>query len=342
MNPKTLIQQGRARATGRFDRLLTTRVLNDPTSYYEDCYGTDSRLILAAKNVLAPRRLITRARYGQVVPLPRMMTEASAIGAHRLDGGSAEVERLLGELRRDGVARMAVDRETAERIASAYGASADRYEPAEHYWRTWVSPTADEAIRSWCLNPVLLATLARYYRAQPYMRDTPAVNVTYPNVTSSEARHLDTDYAANWHFDTPNLMSVHLLISDVDPTGTRMLYALRSQKRNRTHIAESDRWYSEEYVRAHYEIMDCAGPAGTAFIFDNNGLHRLEAVKGRFRSTFEMYFTPGNGLISLVDRRTLQQTDSIKLDASISEDLADDAELSELQRAALAGLRGER
>jgi hypothetical protein len=341
MNPKTIIQQGGARAAGRFDRLLTTRVLKDQSSYYEDCYGTDSRLVLAAKNVLAPGRLLTRARYGQLVPLPTIMTRASAIGSHRLDGGGGEAERLLVELRRNGVARMAVDRETAEHIARAYGASPDPYEPSAHYWRTWVSPTADDVIRNWCLNPVLVATLARYYRAQPYMRDTPAVNVTYPSVTSSEARHLESDYASNWHFDTPNLLSVHLLISDVEPTGTRMLYALRSHKRNRAQLADSDRWYSEEYVRAHYEVMDCAGPAGTAFIFDNNGLHRLEAVKGRFRSTFEMYFTPGNGLISLAERRTLQETESVKLDASIHQELADE-DLSQLQRASLAGLRGER
>lgn len=336
-----IVQRRRARVAGRAELLLNSRILADGDVYYEDCHATDARWILALKNLIAPERLLERARYGQVLPLPAPLTRATAPAAHDTNGADGRVAELVRSLKRDGVAILKSDPRTTRHIANRFGSDPTRYEPSDHYWRTWVSPTADETIRAWCLDPLVLATVARYYRAQPYLRDVPTVNVTYPSVTSAEARHLETDYASNWHYDTPNLVSVHLLLHDIGPEDTRMLYARGSHKRFHTHLGDSDRWHSDEYVRAQYPVMDCVGEAGTAYIFDNNGLHRLEAVKGSFRSTFEAYFTPGNALITLAARRTLEETSSIKLDPSVMDDFDLPADLSDLQRESLSGLLGK-
>jgi Phytanoyl-CoA dioxygenase (PhyH) len=327
----------------RFEQLLNERVLTDAIRFHEDRRSTDARWVLAVKNVLAPERLLTRARYGQVATVPKRLSRAERPAAAPPDLDRAEVARLLAEFRRNGVVRLSGDRtELVRRIAKRHDAVESGWEPSAHYTRTLLDPTADEDALALITDPLLLGLLAGYYGAQPFVRDAPTVNITFPNITGEEARGGQSDWASDWHWDTPNLVSVHVMLCDIPTDGTRMLYAKGSHKRPHVRIGETDRWYSEEFVRSRYEVFDCAGPQGSIFVFDNNGLHRLEAVPDRFRASFEFYWTPGNSLNRLVDRAATETSEWIRIDEALRQETRGELPpLAPLQRRALAGLLGE-
>ncbi len=332
----------RDRLAYRFERTLNSRFLNDPSVYHDDRRSTDARWMLAVKNVLAPERMLTRARYGQVPGFPKRFSQAETAAAPPADLDRGEVARLLAEFRRNGVVQLPGDRrELVGRIAQRYGALEENWQPADHYTRTLIDPTHDEDALALVTDPTLLGLLAAYYGAQPFVRDAPTVNITYPNISAEEARTSGSDWASDWHWDTPNLLSVHVMLCDIEPDGTRMLYARGSHKRPHVRIGETDRWYSEEFIRSRYEIFDCAGPMGSMFVFDNNGLHRLEPVMNRFRASFEFYWTPGNSLNALADRAKLEDDDRIRVEPSLRSGPNPLPELAPLQQRALAGLLGK-
>lgn len=332
----------RAGISNKVESALNARVVNDPSLFYEDQRAIDAWWVLAVKNFLAPERLMTRARYGQALRFPARLSKAERAGAAPPNVDRGLVSLLAANLRREGVVQLPGDHSSlAQAIAERYGATADEHEPADDYLRTFLDPTTDPDALAFITDPLLLSVLAAHYGAQPFLRDAPTVNITYPNITLEEVRGHTTDWASNWHWDTPNLLSVHVMISEIEPDGTRMLYARGSHKRPHVRMGGTDRFYSEEYVRSRYTIFDCAGTVGSAFVFDNNGLHRLEPIKDRFRASFEFYFTPGNDIVSLEKRRASEQTDRIR----IHEDLAAPERrelpaLAPLQRRALAGLLG--
>jgi hypothetical protein len=287
---------------------------------------------------------LTRARYGQLGPLPARFSLARTAGRPPADLNRAELRSLLSEFRRHGVVQLPGDRrELVARIAERYDALESSLSPSGHYTRTLVDPTHDEDALQLVTDPLLLALLAGYYRAQPFVRDAPTVNITYPDIGAEEARATGSDWESDWHWDTPNLLSVHVMLDDIAPDGTRMLYAKGSHRRPHVRMGETDRFYSEELVRSRYPIVDCAGPMGSVWIFDNNGLHRLEPVLNRFRASFEFYWTPGNALHSLAERAAEEDTEWVRMHPSLraTERGRLPATLSPLQRRALAGLLGE-
>lgn len=334
----------RAGISNGVESALNARVVNDPNIFYEDQRATDAWWVLAVKNVLAPERLMARARYGQALRFPARLSRAERAGTAPAGVDRGLVSRLAAEFMREGVVQLPGDWSALARaIAERYGATADKHEPADDYLRTFLDPTADSDALALVTDPLLLSLLAAHYGAQPFLREPPTVNITYPNITLEEVRGHTTDWASNWHWDTPNLLSVHVMISDIAQDGTRMLYAQGSHRRPHVRMGGTDRFYSEEFVRSRYPIFDCAGLTGAVFVFDNNGLHRLEPIKDRFRASFEFYFTPGNDLKSLANRRASEQTARIRIHENLaSAEHHDLPPLAALQRRALAGLLGEK
>lgn len=89
--------------------------------------------------------------------------------------------------------------------------------------------------------------------------------------------------------------------------------------------------------------LDCDGPLGTVYIFDNNGVHRLHALPGTFRALLQNNYTPGNSLTSIIERRKTEVTDRATLHPSVFDDIDVAGKgLSPLQDAALDGARGTR
>lgn len=295
-----LLSYIQSRISGVFERFLKTYVLTNRKWYQGNCYGTDIRWVVALKNILRPARLMVKLRYRQIIPLPYFLMLASSIKkSERLDEKLfEEVKGITEQLHSDGIVVLPGRyRELSERIALKYGIDQHNYTPLPHYLRTWINPSEDEAIFDIFISKLILSILSHYYNCQPYIRHLPTINIAYPSLSLSEASKVNSEFASHWHFDTPNLLSAHLLLNEVSFSGTRMLCARKTHRTHRTSLSGSDSFYSDEYVRSHYEIVDCVGEPGTLIIFDNNALHRIELVKNSFRAQLEFYYTPGNNII---------------------------------------------
>jgi hypothetical protein len=331
----------RAKVTAGVDRFLTDRVLTDRELFAGDCHSKDSLWILALKNAVNTSRFRTQFAYGQVVPLPTTLSRATPPAAPPDEVDEVEVERIVSALREDGLIK--IDgrfKEQAARIEAKFDMGRENYEPTDAYIGKWVNPTADEDVLRLTLDPVILTALAHYYRGQPYLRDIPVLSATYPMETEDKERYVEV-FNTGWHWDTPNLTTVHILLSDTERGSSHMLFAKKSHRRPHVSIGPHDKWYSEPYIRRTYEVVDCDGPQGTVYIFDNNGIHRLNAVPGTFRAMLQNNFTPGNSLISITERRKLEQTEKASFDPSVFDEIDVRGKgLSPLQLAALEGVRG--
>lgn len=326
------------------DWVHRTFILTDRKYYYGDFFASDARWLVAVKNVLRPMRFLKKLIYRQVLPLPYAVTFAVPLDEETVAAEDASVDRVVEELRTNGIVVLSGHyKEIAEHIARKFDIKKENYPPMSGYSRAWVNPTQDSAIFAYFVDRFLLTVIARYYQCQPYFRHLPNLNITYSCKSTRDVVYEKADFASRWHFDTPNLVSAQLKLTDVTGTDTRMLYASGSHRVHRVNVFPNDNFYSEEYVRDHYEVYECIGEKGALTIFDNNGLHRAELVKDSFRAQFESYFTPGNSLSTFEQMR-----ESARLEGwSAAPDTFDsfnclEAPLVPLQRSALKALEGRK
>ena len=276
-----------------YNFLTANLFLRNSKYYHDNCYNTDNRVVLFFKNLINPSRMLTKILYSQVIPLPQSLRKSSYYQPTDLGGG--DYNYFSNELRKNGYILLpAYFREEAKRIVERYAVYAENFEPSSHYYRKWIDPN-DADIFQMMSNQFTLSILASFYRCQPFIRNFMAINQTYPILSMHDA--LDkVDFNYQWHFDTANQLTAHIFLTDVVNTESRMLLAKKSHLRHHHTLSRKDRFYSEEYIRDHYDIIDCCGPAGTFFIFDSNSIHRLEMVKESFRSHLHLNFTPGNDM----------------------------------------------
>ncbi len=279
--------------------VLNAFFLRNRRWYYPGFYGTDAPGVLLLKNLLAPQRLLTKLAYGRWGGLPPRLSRATPLPSGAKPREWEEAGPYVERLRADGVLFL------PGRFAAAAGIIAEKYKArafplSDAYWRTMIDPGDDPRILGVITDGLLISIIARYYGSQPFLRNLPHLTVAHPSVTRKEAERKPSDFALCWHYDTVNLVDVHMLVSPVTPEGTRMQYARSSHRRHHAFLGGThygDYNPSHAYVSDHYEIIDLCGPPGTAVIVDSNGLHRMEPVKGAFRAEIITSYSPGNSIL---------------------------------------------
>lgn len=270
--------------------------------FFDDFQGDDHPLILGIKNLFFPERLLTKLAYDQIFSLPRPFSKALSFKPTLT---SEQVGQAIAELRSDGITKLPVYApEVAKIISDSLEIKADEKIHSAGYSRKLDFTFSAPAILEYLTDLPLLNILGGYLNAQPFLRTIPGVSQSFPNNNYQDLLKInnsgtlkDTDYFnLKWHFDTVNLVNVHLLLNDVSSSGTRMLYAKKSHKKHHLNLGPRDYHYSENFVRSKYEVVDCSGLAGTVIIFDANGLHRMHPVKDSFRAMYCHLVTPGNDL----------------------------------------------
>lgn len=142
-----------------------------------------------------------------------------------------------------------------------------------------------------------LTRLARYYWGKPVFLAQAAGTRLEPRQTA--------DYGAfQWHHDAKRKqVKVMILLTDTPADGQRMDYLpgthrvwhpIRSGE-----AGYADSRFSNEAVRSWGEAVRCAGPAGTAVLFDTNGLHRGNRNTGPRRDVWVFQYTAGSYLFPL-------------------------------------------
>ena len=142
----------------------------------------------------------------------------------------------------------------------------------------------------------LIKVASEYYGTQAYFRYRPTVNLTNPERNEIKSRQkasnvVNDNFADDWHVDSIYNLQYHILLEDVSPNGTRMLFA----KGPKIGFFERFCGYaSDEYIKENYSIIDCVGEKGTVILFDGSLYwHKLLPVKGSKRITSSVLFTRG-------------------------------------------------
>lgn len=277
-------------------------------SLYRKAIVTDHPLMVLASNLRAPKRYCRRLAYDQVIGKVPFISKSSPARPTSGPIDEKTIETAVTSIRSQGIVSFpCYFAEIASKIRDRYARPEEEYEAANRYERIFFGPTGSSLITDLILNETMLSIAARYFRCQPYLRQGPALATLKPADTTVP-RHGEFNGLEDWpwHIDTPNLLSFHLILNDTSDSGTRMRYAMGSHNINRP--ASGIR--SEEIISNRYELFECCGPAGTLYIFDNNGFHRPHAVANSTRLTFEFYFTPGNQIFSMNQMRTLVEVDA--------------------------------
>lgn len=277
-------------------------------SMYRRAVVTDHPLMVLLSNVRAPRRYGRRVAYDQVFgKIPFISKSRPA----QLAAGPVDremVDHAVSTIRSRGVVSFPGHfAGQAARLRERYARPESEYEAANLYYRTFFGPTGSAPITDLSLDETMLSIAAEYMGCQPYLRHGAALVVLKPADTTVPQYGVFNGLEDwPWHIDTPNLLSFHVLLNDIDENDSHMLYAEGSHKVNRA--ASGIR--SEELIAGRNEIYPCCGPAGTVYIFDNNGFHRPHAVANSMRMTFEFYFTPGNQIFSMQQMRSIVESDA--------------------------------
>ena len=294
-------------------------------------------------NLRAPTRYLRRLSYDQVwgkLPFVSKSRPAEAVA------GEIDIEIVrtaVDRLRSHGIVCFpGYFKDAAKKLREAYAAQAEDTAPANRYSRTYFGPTGSSLITDISLDETMLSIAAGYLRCQPYLRHGANVSILKPADTTDPRYGVPNGLQDwPWHIDTPNLLSFHILLNDTTENDTRMRYAVGSHRINRP--ASGIR--TEEAIVGRNEIFECAGPAGTLYIFDNNGFHRPHAVAGSMRVTFEFYFTPGNQIFSMAQMRNIVEADAANGKRDLQyygEGVFDDIEIpdhfSPIQREALGAI----
>ena len=265
--------------------------------------------MLLVGNLRAPQRSLSKLRYDQLVG--RVPFISKSVPAEPAAGpvDREVVEKCVRGLEQEGIAILpGFFDEEAMLLWDAYVEDKSKWPAGDFYYRTFFGPLGNPLFARIALDETVLSVAASYFRCQPYLRCGPSVTILHPQ-HDTDSTTQDPPYGLEtwpWHVDTPNLISMHLILNDTTPEDTRMLFA------NKSHcvMRSASGIRSEENITSRYNVTDCVGPRGTLYMFDNGGLHRPNAVANSIRATFEFYFTPGNNIQNMERMRTFIELDA--------------------------------
>lgn len=253
-----------------------------------DHTGSDAFAALFLRNLIQPERLLNKIAYGQMFPLPKALCRAeNTADSIPHDGIAAS---WAGQLQRDGVVIVPglFSREIMG-LAERYGAFAGKHQSVRELMARYIS-LMDPAFEQIVLNLQILETFAGVFGYQPFLQDIPVITIT--DTLNKTELDSEKEIVKEWHCDDINTLKMLVFLTDVRDTDTHMQIAKSSHRPLRS----PDTVYTDQSVRARYDILKCTGPAGTAVLFNSNALHRQKRQPESFRAMLAAKFSPGNGL----------------------------------------------
>lgn len=270
------------------------------TYYYTYYYGTNNVLLLFLKNLIRPKWFLTKFAYGQVIPFPPAISKGDPLPAFT---PSEEAVRIMEQLKRDGLVILPGRfREIADHVTAKYNIAVDKYKPADEYQYEGdvYLRQIDRKILEFMADELVLEVFGLYWNRQPYLRAPVQLSLCYPNHDQKSTREtfMRTEKLnMGWHYDTPNMLQIAVLLNDVTEKDSHMQVAKGEHRVHRVPLGRYDYYYSEEWMQDHCETMRCVGPKGTIYFFDSNAMHRLWAVKNSPRFMLKVMYMPGNDIL---------------------------------------------
>ncbi len=303
----------RALGLGRLYRLFLSvlaRLLNLGSPYRRLMHGAiqanPSYKVNLVKSYLRPEKIRERQQYGQwpgLAPSERLDVPYPDDIRDALD--DPEVTAAFEKLDKDGWVKLPFNfaDEVAE-LKARYKIGAEHFADGDAYYSFAIDPRTDQTVMGMLTNRVILGVLCRRFNSQPRLRHLPSFRIDRADRGPMEEASVFTyddwfnaggGYAMQWHPDHPNLMHVDVLVEDLDLNSTHTLVAGGSHKIPFSVLDPNyDVGFTTEVVNEAFDVEPLIGRAGDIYIWNGDALHRMNPVKGTFRSLLIFYATPGN------------------------------------------------
>lgn len=270
--------------------------LRDSRYFYGQYMTSNSRLLALYRNIASPERFLKKLAYRQIMPLPAALLHGQPLPQFEV---TDRVRETATALKRDGIVVLpGLLPELADHVLNSQSVNLETLRPSSDY-SSQIVRAIDPQILSFITHPMILEVFALYYKRQPYFRLPPSLTITYPDIdrkTSRDVNMRNEPLNMGWHFDTVNMLQAAMLCNDVSEEDSHMIQVRGDHRRHRINLRNDDYYYSDEFVRDHYQLVHCCGPKGTVYLFDANALHALHVVSGRLRIDFKIMFTLGNDI----------------------------------------------
>ena len=281
-------------------KILKILFLKNTSFFYSRYLNSDALIVLILKNIANPKRFFTKLKYGTVKFLPNSLLSGSE--SPRNPSLEDKAENYVKKLKRDGFLILnSAHPEIADYILKKHKYFSSSQEKKIDEYKNLILDIYDEKISELIVNPLYLSIMSGYYNhRQPFLRTAPVIKITSPlskRVPTSEALENRSNINCDWHFDTVNMLQIHLLLDDVTEKDTHMLLASGSHLSHRVNLTPRDYCYSDEYVSKKYEIVPVIGKKGTLIIWDSNAIHCANPIPGTTRLHLQTLFTPGNDML---------------------------------------------
>ena len=281
-------------------------VHRDRKYYYSTYYGSNNPWMLLLKNLLRPKRYLTKFIYGQIVPLPVAISRGRALPEFT---PSPDARNLCAQLKETGAVLLPrTYQDFANHLIKKFDMRPERYQAKSDYQSTderteddVCMKIVDRRVLDVMVDDLVLQIFGLYWGRQPYVRLPPGVSICMPSFdqkTTRETLMANESFNMGWHYDTVNMLQFAILLNDVLPSGTHMQIARGDHRVHRVNMSKYDYYYSDEFAQDNCEVMPFVGPLGTAYLFDSNAIHRLFAVKSSQRMVFKVECTPGNSVVT--------------------------------------------
>lgn len=146
-------------------------------------------------------------------------------------------------------------------------------------------------------SPDLLNLVGGYFRRVPFLSESDFRRVLPLDMAQHE---LDNEKFAkghsssHWHYDLRGRqIKVMIYLTDVGPDDQNFAYCLKSHTGFKSVKYENSRFTDDKLAQMGLEPLECLGSAGTAIIFDTNGIHRLRRRPSRVRDSVTFNYHPG-------------------------------------------------
>lgn len=273
---------------------------NDPRYFYGEFRANEKSLYNLYKNIRKPQRFFKKLFYSQLVPIPKIMSLCTPLP--RDFSLSDQAKDIVERLKHDGVVILpGVYNDYSNYLLDKYQIDLDKVDPSENGEEITISHL-DQTTFEVFSDSIIISSIGAYFNAQPFLRQAPSIFSIRPSNNVRHTREYDISNSnlktMGWHYDTVNMIQCAILLNDITENDTHMQIVKGVHRKHR--IKSKDRFYSDEYINDHFEIVRCVGPAGTLVFFDSNSPHRIFTVKHSLRIYIKATYTPGNDIVSRV------------------------------------------
>jgi len=143
----------------------------------------------------------------------------------------------------------------------------------------------------------LLKLAGAYFKRTPFLSEADFRRVLPLDMDAHERQNetFGKGYSSShWHHDVHGReLKMMIYLTDVGPGDQNFVYLLGSHKGFRSARYEASRFSDTQVENMEHKRMECYAPAGTAIVFDTNGIHRLRRFNTRVRDSVTFNYHPG-------------------------------------------------